>query len=367
MSDKQHSELRYGYTTGSCAAAGASAAYTILRNISVDAPEGIIPLLLPDGGTIDIPFKVLNSSPDSVTVEVIKDGGDDPDVTDKIPLQITVFRRSSADSADRRDYILPCGNGVLTVSSGGGIGEVTRAGLDCEPGHWAINKVPLEMISGNLEKLGFGSGNEFLTVSITAVGGEKIAERTLNSMVGVECGISILGTSGIVVPYSNAAYIKTIEVLLRSLAAGGEKEVVFTTGSRTRDAAIKDLPHLNDVNFIRIADYIADSLKAAAENEFETVHVACMPGKLYKYAQGITNTHAHKNPLTMDLMITELEKLQISQEIIENVKNCRTVSEAATILDTKLFLTLIEKFKTMALKNLSEWTCGKEIILHLYT
>jgi cobalt-precorrin-5B (C1)-methyltransferase len=296
---------------------------------------------------------------------VIKDAGDDPDVTDKMPIRARVSKLFETPD-NPKAYSFAYKNSTLILTAKSGIGIVTRPGLDAEQGHWAINKVPRQMILDNLIHYGFGREKCDILVELTAVNGEKIAERTLNSMVGVEGGLSILGTSGIVVPYSHEAYIKTIEVLLKGLAADGADEVVFSTGGRTRTAAMKDLPHLSEVHFIRIGDFIADSLKSAVKQGFTKIHIACMPGKLYKYAHGFVNTHAGKKALTMDMLVQELKKLQVSDDIIAKAGQCGTIAEVKANIAQETFTRLMSIFMNMAEKHLAEWASGASVFLHVY-
>ncbi len=336
--------LREGYTTGSAVSAAAVAAF---RQCS-DPVE----LLLPGNRKLVIPVKSQSGS----CAVVVKDGGDDPDVTTGMDLlvEVTPFE----DSADNADYEESEGGLALVIRGGEGIGRVTRPGLAVPVGKYAINPMPRKMLLQNL--LAAGCRGRYL-VKITAPEGEQRAQETLNPMLGIVGGISILGSSGIVHPYSNAAYAATIALQMRSLAAEGVKRIAVTTGSRSETAVKRDFPELPENAVIRIGDFIHHSLTSAAENGMTEIIVGCMPGKLFKYACGERNTHAHQSKLTparlrefgIELPGVELEKID-------------TMGELAANLSPEVFQAVLEKLYPIAKRQLQDWAGESSVTLVLY-
>ncbi|MCF6175833.1 MAG: cobalt-precorrin-5B (C(1))-methyltransferase CbiD [Victivallaceae bacterium] len=362
MKQEQIDKLRKGYTTGAAATAGAAVAYLVLNN---RYSGGAVSLLLPTGKTLNIPVAKTEKFADAIMVSIIKDAGDDPDVTDKMTIKVRL-KYSAATAVKPEDYLEICGKGWLVIKGGDGVGLVTRPGLDATVGKWAINRSPRRMLVDNLKRVGFGSEVQYLTIEITAVNGAGIARKTLNPMLGIIGGISILGTTGIVVPYSNAAYIKTIEIRVRCAAAEGVKHIAFTTGSRTRTAILQELSDIGDDSCIRIGDFIADSLKAVAATKLKTVSVACMPGKLYKYACGHEYTHAHKVSLKPELMVEELKLLGVDSSGLKKIAKCNTVGEAAAMLERKIYLLLLERLADRAFNYLAQWSGKVKVKLYVY-
>lgn len=336
--------LREGYTTGSAVSAAAVAAF---RQCS-DPVE----LLLPGSKKLVIPVKSQSGS----SAVVVKDGGDDPDVTTGMDLivEVTPFDGPAEDA----DYEESEGGLALVIRGGEGIGRVTRPGLAVPVGKYAINPMPRKMLLQNL--LAAGCRGRYL-VKITAPEGEQRAQETLNPTLGIVGGISILGSSGIVHPYSNAAYAATIALQMRSLAAEGVKRIAVTTGSRSETAVKRDFPDLPDNAVIRIGDFIHHSLTSAEKNGMREVITACMPGKLFKYACGERNTHAHKSKLTparlrefgIELPGVELEKID-------------TMGELAANLSPEVFQTVLEKLYPAAKKQLQDWAGESSVTLVLY-
>lgn len=357
--NKQPKILRQGYTTGACVSAGAVAAYSVL--CGKENPK-FINISLPAGGKLKIPVNSIGKN----SATIIKDAGDDPDVTDKIKISVIV-KYSSKNEIEKEDYIEECAKGVVIIKGGDGIGLVTRPGLDVPVGKWAINPAPRKMLVENLKSVGFGEKKEYLSVEISALNGKEIALKTLNPTLGVIGGISILGTSGIVEPYSNAAYIRTIEIRVRCASEEGVKEIAFTTGNRSRKAILRDCANLNEKNCIRIGDFIADSLRAVSETKIKTVSVACMPGKLYKYACGYEYTHARTVKLKPGLMLEELEALGVQKIVLAKIAKCDTVGEAASILDDEIYNSMLEKLADKALINLRKWAAGVTLNLYVYS
>jgi cobalt-precorrin-5B (C1)-methyltransferase len=270
---------RQGFTTGSAAAAAAKAA--VWRLLTGEALERIdIPL--PAGGRLDIPLAGLEMlGEDEARVSVIKDGGDDPDATHGA--RILCRARLLAEPGGER----------VRVAGGTGVGRVTLPGLAVAPGNAAINPDPLRQIRAAaaeaMDAAGH-AGSVLLTVEVER--GEEIAKKTLNARLGIVGGISILGTTGIVKPFSHSAWKATITAGLDVARATGLNEIALTTGRKSERFLRRELPGLADQGFVQAADYFAFSLAEAAKREFARITLGAFFGKLVKMALGYAYTHA---------------------------------------------------------------------------
>lgn len=331
--------LRYGYSTGACAAAAISAAWQALEDgLTRTASALSYPLLFPDGLRRTLPL----ASWQPGIASIVKDGGDDPDCTHGALIRATV-RPAAPHEAEPHDYLLSIGSGTLILRAGGGIGLCTLPGLDCEQNRWAINAGPRRMIADNLRAAGYSCGCILAELSIER--GEALAAKTLNSRLGIVGGLSVLGTTGIVRPFSHEAYIATIRICTRSAALRGADTVVYCTGGRTQAAAQARLPHLPPENFTCIGDFIADSLAAAEQSGIRTAVVACMPGKLCKYAAGYANTHAHRKEQDMQLFLTTLRRHhQTTAEQERAILSCASVRQALACVPLPDRLPLLADF-----------------------
>lgn len=355
--------LRKGITTGTCSAAASLAAYIFLAS---GKKSGQVSLTLPGGMELDIPVSSLSGNSRSASASVVKDAGDDPDSTDKMKITVTV-KHASCEILGQEDYLESCGVSFIIIRGGAGIGISTRPGLDVPPGKYAINPAPRKLIARNLELAGFGKeAGRYLLIEISAEDGENRALKTLNPALGINGGISILGISGIVEPYSNAAYIHSIRLQMRSIAAQGIRELALSTGTRTQKSFMRDNPWFPECACARIGDFIADSLKAALEAGLLKISVACMPGKLYKYACGHEYTHAHKAKLNPGLLAEILAAKGYDEEIVKRISCSDTVGEAASFLDAGTYMELMNRLSEDALANLKNWAGKAEIRIFLY-
>ena len=262
--------LRPGFTTGTAATAAALAA---LRILAGEAWPETVRVRLPVGDDLAVPVAGgRRLGPDEAEATVVKDAGDDPDVTNGAVIGVRLRRLE--------------GEGLI-LTGGRGVGRVTKPGLVLPPGEWAINPGPRAMLRTNLAHFPGG-----LAVEIFVENGEELAARTLNPRLGIVGGISILGTTGLVKPFSHEAYLATIDSALSLARALGLKEVMLTTGRQSEKLARAARPDLTEEAFVQIADYFGDSLKKAAG--FGTVSLAAFFGKAVKQAAGLANTHAHK-------------------------------------------------------------------------
>lgn len=280
--------LRTGYTTGANAVAAAVAAARVLRGLALDPWEGPLPALtadrydtlvggvrvtLPNGDLVAFPVRTAAAVDGAARASVIKDGGDDPDCTHRAELWAEVR---------------PTSDGRVHLRRGEGVGVVTRPGLGIAVGEPAVTEGPRRNLTE--EVLRVLPGGAVVTLGI--VDGEALATRTLNARLGVEGGLSILGTTGIVHPYSTAAFRASVTQAIDVAVAHGLDEVVLTTGGRSERYAQERLPHLPEVAFVQMGDFVGHALAHAAANGIRVATIGGMVGKLSKMADGRTMTHA---------------------------------------------------------------------------
>ena len=344
--------LRWGYSTGACVTALINAAWLMREErfssgfspvLFGDGHERLLPLLPPDPGKPGMLF-------------IRKNGGDDPDSTHGAVLCAKLI--PSGKEPDPRGYALSIGRGTLFLESLGGIGLCTRGGLDCDPGHWAFNISVRRMIARNLERLDFGKEPIRLTARVGVENGENLAKTTLNPALGIKGGISILGTTGLVRPFSHDAYIASIRLCVRSLAFSGGDTMFFCTGGRSEKAARlwtregagrKIFGSQPDEAFTSIADFIGESVRAAEEYGMRRAVICCMPGKLLKYACGLFNTHAHRTAQDIPRLAERLGLLGADKELVRKTAACATVREALGLLPEELTAPLLRDLASLAL------------------
>lgn len=302
MASSSGRKLRCGFTTGTAAAAAAKGA--LVRLLSGRMPGQVTVLLLNDTW-LTIPIETCESA-DGATARctVIKDAGDDPDVTNgaEIGARVSIRRHTKATR--------------IRITGGRGVGTVTKPGLETPPGQPAITAGPQTMIRTAVRQvLEENNLQADLTIEIFVPQGERLARKTLNARLGIVGGISILGTTGVVKPLSHAAYIATIDAALSVAKATGVRQVVLTTGRRSERFAQKRWPAMAEEAFIQMGDYFARTMELAAANGLERAIIAVFFGKAVKMAQGIPHTHARSARMTLDrlgqwaLEVTGLEDL----------------------------------------------------------
>lgn len=270
---KNRKKLRCGYTTGSCAAAAAkAAAEMLLGGQRVEAVE----LVTPSGQKLLLDVEEISWEKERVSCAIRKDSGDDPDVTNGILVFAAVERTE----------------GGFRIEGGTGVGRVTLPGLDQPVGEAAINTVPRQMITRAVEeicaKYGFDGG---IRVLVSIPEGVRLAGKTFNPRLGIEGGISVLGTTGIVEPMSEAALLDTIEVEMKQRAAQGWKKIILTPGNYGMDFLKEELK-LEPEKSVKCSNFIGEALDKAMETGFESVLLIGHIGKLVKLGAGVMNTHS---------------------------------------------------------------------------
>ncbi|HEY4848267.1 MAG TPA: cobalt-precorrin-5B (C(1))-methyltransferase [Methylocella sp.] len=330
--------LRKGWTTGACAAAAARAAYEAL--VHGQFPETVA-ITLPGGARPTFALALEELGEGFARAGIIKDAGDDPDVTHGA---LVIARVSHG----------PPGSGVV-FRAGEGVGIVTRAGLPLPPGEPAINPAPRKMIKAAIGEVAhmYGLAGD-ATVEISIPSGEKIAERTLNARLGIVGGLSILGTTGIVVPFSCAAWIDTIHRGIDVARAAGLSHIAGSTGS-TSEAAIKALHGLPDVALIEMGDFVGGMLKYLRTHEIPKVTVAGGFAKMTKLGQGFLDLHSGRGEVDFSWLAARCAEAGASANIVAHAK---TANSARVVLD----LANAENFDIAAAVAEAAWRTAAKVL-----
>ncbi len=307
--------LRSGYTTGACAAAAAKAAATLLltgeQGTKVEIP-------FPDGKRHSFAIYQCRKQNDTVVASIIKDAGDDPDVTNGAEICATVqlFTEKQAPA-----YHISMGNIILGGKNG--VGNVTKPGLAAKVGEAAINPVPRQMILNAVQEV---EKEQTLLVQISVTNGEQLAEKTLNKRLGIVGGLSILGTTGIVRPVSADAWTATITASMDVAREAGLTEVVISTG-RTSERGVQEQLQLPEEAYAMMGDYLEFSLKEGASHGFTTIHLAGMWAKITKAALRIPQTHVRNGALEMVDAAALLKKLGAEGKLFTKIEQSNTARE----------------------------------------
>ena len=316
--------LHSGLTTGTCATAAAVAAtIRLLKNETLEE----VPVLLPNGETIHVAV----GHGDGYAY-CIKDAGDDPDVTDGLEIRVSV-KPIPADAPTRSL------SGAFEILGGEGVGVFTLPGFDYPPGSPAINKAPREMICKNIEPL--IDEHTPLNITIFVPQGEEIAKRTFNPRLGIEGGISIIGVSGIVKPFSEEAFIDSIRKCMTVAKASGSDRVVINSGGKSERFVKALYPDLPQQAFVEYGNYIGETLKIAHELGIREVTLGVMLGKAVKLAAGHLDTHSRK--ATMDKAFisemlheagcqADLEKITLARELWQAIPPDKTEDFCRVVL-----------------------------------
>ncbi|MBL0405745.1 cobalt-precorrin-5B (C(1))-methyltransferase [Microvirga aerilata] len=302
--------LRRGWTTGACATAAAKAAYLGWR--TGDFPDPV-EIALPGGARPAFSLAVNEICEGGARAAVVKDAGDDPDVTHGAMVVASV--RAGTPGAG------------VTFRAGKGVGTVTRAGLPLPPGEPAINPVPRQMIRDNLEEAARSVGGPLdIDVEISIPGGEAIALKTLNPRLGIVGGLSILGTTGVVVPYSCSAWIHSIYRGIDVARAGGLVHVAGATGS-TSEKAVQALHNLPDHALIDMGDFAGGMLKYLRRNPVPKVTIAGGIAKMTKLGQGLLDLHSRSGAVDLAWLSERLAEVGAEPSIVDSAVQANTALE----------------------------------------
>lgn len=353
---KDQKQLRRGYTTGSCSAAAAKAAAGMLlgkeelKTVSLKTPAGI---------TLYLEVEEIRRTETTVSCAIRKDSGDDPDVTNGALVFATVSmekpefqenlekmehpvetetapgekvaseENDTSEVKDRNWFEDARG---LYLSGGEGVGRVTRKGLEQKPGQAAINRIPREMIfSAVAEQKERYHFQDPLYIEISVPKGAEIAEKTFNPRLGIEGGISILGTSGIVEPMSEKALLDTILLEMKMLRDRGHRYCYVVPGNYGSDFLTEQLDY-DPALAVKCSNYIGDTLDLAVQLEMKGILLVGHIGKLVKVAAGVMNTHSRQADCRMEVLASHGAMAGLNREQVRKIMNCITTTEALDIL-----------------------------------
>ena len=338
---KNGKALRRGFTTGSCAAAAAAAAVEMLLSGS---PVFSVAVTLPAGNEAFFDIRVDDRSVESASCTVIKDAGDDPDITNGAEISAEVF-------LTEQDFYL-CG--------GEGVGIVTAKGLPVAQGEPAINPVPRQMIRENVDrvcrKYGYTGG---IRAVISVKNGEELAKKTFNPRLGIQGGISILGTPGIVEPMSEQALVDTIKIMIDRAKQKNTKQIVISPGNYGRDYCLHCFG-IDLENCIKCSNFIGDTLDYLVYRGFSEIFLVGHIGKLLKLAGGIMNTHSSVADCRMEILAAHCALAGGSREIVQALMQSKTTDEALellrnVLLEEEVCRTILEKI----VQNITARTRGR--------
>jgi cobalt-precorrin-5B (C1)-methyltransferase len=351
-------KLRCGFSTGTAAAAAAKAA---LRHLLSGKGADTVAVRLPSGVYLGVSVHLSRVEKGIAVASVIKDGGDDPDITNGAEIRAKVyFMRRSGNGPTSE------GGAGIFLSAGKGVGLVTKAGLPVSPGEPAINPVPRQMICDNILReilyadmdkvsrlerqatacqgngvvIPFESApvsfnleqNILLGVEIEVPRGEELAKHTLNPRLGVVGGISILGTTGIVKPFSNKAYEETIQAALSVAASSGCTGVILSTGGKSERFARDLLIGEPAEAFVQVADFFAFAVREARGYGFNRITHSVFFGKAVKMAQGHEYTHAHSVPMELDFLAGVAARVGYEAHFCRQLARANTARHALEML-----------------------------------
>jgi cobalt-precorrin-5B (C1)-methyltransferase len=303
--------FRRGWTTGACAAGASRAAFEVLLTGQFPDP---VPVALPKGLRPEFALATHELGTDFARAGIVKDAGDDPDVTHGALIVVTV-------------RLAPTGSG-LSFKAGAGVGTVTRPGLPLPPGEPAINPAPRAMIRANLEEVAarLGAGVDAV-VEISVPGGEKMAERTANGRLGIVGGLSILGTTGVVIPYSCSAWIHSIHRGVDVARASGCVHIGAATGE-TSEAAIRALYGLPDHALIDMGDFVGGLLKYLREHPVPRLTIAGGPAKMTKLAEGKLDLHSKRGAVDLAALSARVGQAGGARTLVESIASANSALHA---------------------------------------
>lgn len=340
---KNQKQLRTGYTTGSCAAAAAKAAAGMLLGGETMQQ---VSLLTPKGVRLYLDVEDIRLSPGLVSCAIRKDSGDDPDVTDGILIYASVRR---------------CEGEALHLDGGEGVGRVTKKGLEQKIGEAAINKVPrrmiLEAVDSQRKKYHDEGGLEIL---ITIPRGKELAGKTFNPRLGIEGGISVLGTSGIVEPMSEKALTDTIFLEMKMLKESGHDWCYVVPGNYGSDFLTQQLEYDGEMA-VKCSNYIGETIDDAVSLGMKGILFIGHIGKLVKLAAGVMNTHSRQADCRMEVFTSHAALNGASPEVLKKLMNCFTTTEAIEILKAEGLLEAVMKDIMKRIEFYLEYRAGEHL------
>ena len=304
-------ELRKGWTTGTCATAATKAALTAL--LSGDFPDPV-EITLPGGTQPAFSLAQWSKGENWTSASIVKNAGDDPDVTHGAMISVKIQKGTQ-------------GSGI-TFKAGSGVGIITRAGLPLPPQEPAINPVPRAMMSRIIKEL--SPDDTDFEIEISVEDGERLAQKTLNPRLGIVGGISILGTTGIVIPYSCSAWIHSIHRGIDVARSAGIGHIAGSTGS-TSEKAVQEFHNLTDSALIDMGDFVGGMLKYLRRHPVPKVSIAGGMAKMTKLAQGKLDLHSKRGLANLEDLAKLVQKAGASHILVQKITQANTVAEAFQI------------------------------------
>jgi cobalt-precorrin-5B (C1)-methyltransferase len=308
-------KLRTGFTTGSCATASSKACVlSIINQKKIEQTD----IILPKRSKLDIQINSCEFTENSATCSVIKDGGDDPDVTHGAEIFVYVELTNNI--------------GKIEIDGGEGVGRVTKPGLGLEIGSAAINPTTKKMILENVTEI----SKEILEkngimIKVSVPNGKELGPKTDNPRIGIMGGISILGTSGIVIPYSTASFAAAIRQQIAVVSSMNDDNVVLTTGGRSEDFA-RAIIELPDHSFIQMGDFSGYTIKQCAKQGLKKAYVAGFIGKLAKMAAGVKQTHVKGGKVDMKFLSELAKRCDAKSDTISKILGANTARNVQEII-----------------------------------
>lgn len=325
---KSKKQLRCGLTTGTCGAAAAQAA---ARHLVFGIESKMVTICTPKGVLVNVPVEKAFSSEDKVEYFVIKDSGDDPDVTNHAKIYVSVEKRDIKNA--KRERIFEDESKQLFLDGGEGVGRITQKGLEQEIGYAAINAVPRKMIFEAVREVcQLGEYKEPVFIQIRVPEGIELAKKTFNPRLGIKGGISILGTSGILEPMSEKAIIDTIEVEIRQRKALGKERILVTPGNYGKSYVAKYLG-LDMESSIKCSNYIGETLDLAVSYGIKQLLLVGNIGKLGKLAAGVMNTHSKVADARCEVFAAHGAIYGGTKECIKQIMECKNTDEMLELLE----------------------------------
>ncbi|MGG1575197.1 cobalt-precorrin-5B (C(1))-methyltransferase [Fictibacillus sp. NRS-1165] len=349
--EKDKKNLRQGYTTGACATAATKAALTALIT---GEPQSEATIYLPVKKFATFQMDSCFMRAGAVEAGTVKDAGDDPDATHQALI------KSEVSWTEGKEIIL---------DGGVGVGRVTKEGLPVPVGEAAINPIPRKMIRETAKEVLDAFGVEKgIKIVISVPDGEEIAKKTLNGRLGIIGGISILGTRGIVIPFSSAAYKASIVQAISVAKASGCRHVVITTGGRSEKYGIKEYPELPEEAFIEMGDFVGFTLKECKRQGMEHISMVGMMGKFSKVAQGVMMVHSKSAPIDFGFLSSVAERAGASEELVQQAKEANTASQVGDLMAANGVTSFFDELCASCCDNaLKEMKGGLTVSTSLYT
>ena len=342
MKEPEKRGTRKGFTTGACAAAAAkAAARCLVKKISLSEIE----TTLPNHNRATFALKRCERAGSRLICSVIKDAGDDPDCTHGAELTAEVELKAEPG---------------VDLRGGSGVATVTKPGLGLEVGGPAINPVPRQNITEMVQEELVGSQYSGAIVTISVPRGEEMAKETLNARLGLIGGISILGTTGIVVPYSTAAYKASVIQAIDVAKTRGLEELVLTTGGKSEQYAMKLHPHQSEEAFIQVGDFIGTGIQHCARKGIRRAIVVGMMGKLSKMADGKMMTHAAGSEVNMKLLANLAAELGAGGELRSEILKANTARHVLELCAKAGLVGITSLVCKRVVEHCTKWAGGRE-------